>query len=41
MSLPTESFAWKYDVYPNEHLDERGRYFVAGKVAGAIKILDE
>ncbi|MFH1379849.1 MAG: hypothetical protein ABII23_06185 [bacterium] len=31
--LPSEAFDWEQNVYPNEHLSERGRMYIAEKLA--------
>jgi len=36
-SVPTDLFAWRDEKYPNEHLDQRGRLFVAEKLFERIK----
>lgn len=40
MSLPLEDFAWREDLYVNEHMAEKGRRFVAQSLAHEIKRKD-
>jgi hypothetical protein len=35
-ALPSCSFGWKVDKYPNEHLNEQGRKYVARTLANAL-----
>lgn len=40
MSLPLEAFAWREELYTNEHMGEQGRRFVAESLAHEIKKKD-
>lgn len=35
-TLPSDNFSWKVDKYPNEHLNEKGRRYVAERLALTI-----